>query len=204
VPPAIAPLELNQQELEQILDQALTAPLARDDYDKLRAVLNTLAYMTQLLEKKNTTLERLRQIVFGSSSEKTKRVLPQANSDGGTVPSPHTPQSQEQASEPPLPSSESTDSERPGHGRNGAQAYNGAEKIKIEHATLKPGDRCPKCEKGKVYTTPPGVLVRVVGQAPLLPSMNWRSFAATFAVRCLLQNHQPERDRRSMTPRRPA
>lgn len=167
MPPAIAPLELNQQELEQILDQALTSPLARGDYDKLRAVLNTLAYMTQLLENKNTTLQRLRQIVFGSSSEKTNQVLPHANSGTGAVPPPDTPQSQEQASEPPSPSSESAESERPGHGRNGAQAYTGAEKIKVGHATLKSGDRCPKCEKGKVYATPPGVLVRVVGQAPL-------------------------------------
>lgn len=167
MPPAITPLELNQQELEQILDQALTAPLARGDYDKLRAVLNTLAYMTQLLENKNTTLQRLRQIVFGSSSEKTDQVLPHANSGTGTAPASDTPQSQEPASEPPLPSSESTESERHGHGRNGSQVYNGAEKIKVGHATLKSGDRCPKCEKGKVYATPPGVLVRVVGQPPL-------------------------------------
>ena len=57
MPPATSPLELNRQELEQILERALTAPLAEDDYQKLHAVLDTLAYMTQLLENKNTTLE---------------------------------------------------------------------------------------------------------------------------------------------------
>src|SRR2546422_11615105 len=35
-------------------------------------------------------------------------------------------------------------------------------------SSLKPGDRCPHCQKGKVYhQAQPGVLVRVVGQAAL-------------------------------------
>jgi hypothetical protein len=34
-----------------------------------------------------------------------------------------------------------------GHGRNGAAAYTGAEKVKISHQTLKPGDSCPECHK---------------------------------------------------------
>jgi transposase len=55
-----------------------------------------------------------------------------------------------------------------GHGRNGASTYTGAEKVAIEHPTLKPGDACPGCEKGKVYPqNEPRVLVRLVGHAPL-------------------------------------
>ena len=56
----------------------------------------------------------------------------------------------------------------PGHGRNGADAYTGAEKIEVPHESLQAGDPCPKCEEGTVYETGrPGVLVRLVGQAPL-------------------------------------
>jgi transposase len=56
----------------------------------------------------------------------------------------------------------------PGHGRNGADAYTGAEKIEVPHESLQAGDPCPKCEEGTVYeTNRPGVLVRLVGQAPL-------------------------------------
>ena len=33
--------------------------------------------------------------------------------------------------------------------------------------TLKAGDRCPRCEKGRVYPTAPGVIVRITGGAPL-------------------------------------
>ncbi len=55
-----------------------------------------------------------------------------------------------------------------GHGRNGADAYHGAEKIEVSHESLQPGDACPDCEKGTVYeTSRPGVLVRITGQAPV-------------------------------------
>ena len=170
MPPAIPSLELNQPELERILERALTAPLAPDDYQKLHAVLDTLAYMTQLLENKNTTLQRLRQIVFGASTEKTRQVLPHVANDGASPPaSPETPEPSNGTPSPEPPGSEPAEpAPSPGHGRNSAQAYAGAEKVKVGHATLKPGDRCPKCEKGKVYTlATPGVLVRLVGQAPL-------------------------------------
>ena len=164
MPPTISPLELNQQELEKILERALTAPLAEDDYQKLHAVLETLAYMTQLLENKNTTLQRLRQIIFGAGTEKTRQVLQSLANQAVT--SPASPATQEQSNEAPSPQPEESEP-TPGHGRNGAEAYAGAEKIKVKHPTLKPGDRCPKCQKGKVYAMTPGVLVRLVGQAPV-------------------------------------
>ena len=56
----------------------------------------------------------------------------------------------------------------PGHGRNGAEAFCGARKVKIAHQKLTHGDRCPECEKGNVYGQKESkVLVRIVGQAPL-------------------------------------
>ncbi len=56
----------------------------------------------------------------------------------------------------------------PGHGRNGASAFSGARKVAIQHAKLQSGERCPECERGKVYgQKEPKPLVRIVGQAPL-------------------------------------
>jgi transposase len=55
-----------------------------------------------------------------------------------------------------------------GHGRNGAAAYRGADKVHITHAKLSHGDRCPECARGNIYTQKePKALVRIVGQAPL-------------------------------------
>src|SRR5271157_1228937 len=56
----------------------------------------------------------------------------------------------------------------PGHGRNGAEAFGGAQKVDIKHQKLTHGERCPECGKGNVYgQKEPKVLVRIVGQAPL-------------------------------------
>jgi transposase len=55
-----------------------------------------------------------------------------------------------------------------GHGRHGAAAFTGANRISIAHATLHTGDRCPECRQGKVYRQKePATLVRFLGQAPL-------------------------------------
>jgi transposase len=57
---------------------------------------------------------------------------------------------------------------KPGHGRNGASSYTGAQKVTVPHPQLHAGDPCPACEKGKVYPQKePRTLVRIVGQAPL-------------------------------------
>src|ERR1019366_559124 len=39
----------------------------------------------------------------------------------------------------------------PGHGRNGAEAFAGAQKVAIANQKLTHGDRCPACGKGNVY-----------------------------------------------------
>ena len=57
----------------------------------------------------------------------------------------------------------------PGTGATAPHAYRGAQKVEVPHASLKAGDACPECRcGGKVYAQrEPGVLVRVMGQAPL-------------------------------------
>lgn len=55
-----------------------------------------------------------------------------------------------------------------GHGRHGVEAYAGARTVAVPHPRLTHGDRCPECATGKVYAQrEPGVLVRIVGQAPI-------------------------------------
>ena len=76
----------------------------------------------------------------------------------------------EEAEESETSGGTALDSEAPsnGHGRNGAEAFTGAQKVEIAHPDLKHGDRCPECRKGNVYgQKEPKVLVRIIGQAPL-------------------------------------
>ena len=46
---------------------------------------------------------------------------------------------------------ETGESTPPGHGRNGAAAFTGANKVAVTHATLHSGDMCPECPERKVY-----------------------------------------------------
>jgi transposase len=113
--------------------------------------------LLKLLEDKRTTLDRLRKLIFGSRTEKTREVIPQTPAP---LPVPGGAEPVDQAREPVT--------RRPGHGRNGADDYCGAEKIQVPHGSLHSGDPCPDCRKGKVYEwASPGVLVRLVGQAPV-------------------------------------
>jgi len=150
-------MELNMEELETLLERAKASPLSEQDYNKLKAAVKTLGYLTQLLEDRKTTIDRLRQILFGASTEKTRKVLkPDQTPQTKTAPSLAEPDSEESSKK------------NKGHGRNRAEAYRGATRIEVRHNSLKSGDRCPECKKGKVYdSTKPGLLVRIVGQAPL-------------------------------------
>jgi transposase len=145
-------IEVPMEELKQALARALNAPMAHADYRKLEAALDTLAHLTDLLADKDTTIRDLRQWLFPPSTEKTREVLKNA----GIEPDAAGPGNQEPKKK------------RPGHGRNAAEAYQGAQRVKTPHPTMKTGDTCPGCEKGKVYTQQEAkLLVRVVGQAPI-------------------------------------
>jgi transposase len=154
-------VELGMDEWEDILQRA-KAVLNEKDYQIVEAVVQSYAYVTDLLEDKRTTIDRLRKLLFGSGSEKTCDVVPQTQAaPPSTVPPGAEPLEQ---AEPPQAEATSP----PGHGRNGADEYRGAERIAVTHGLLSSGDICPDCEKGKVYKlASPGVLVRIVGQAPV-------------------------------------
>jgi len=148
-------LTISMAELEALLERAKAGPLSDADYATLKAALATLGYLTELLEDRTTTLQRLRHLLFGARTETTRTVLPAAPAaDAATAASTPAP------APPPTP--------RPGHGRNGVRAYRGAQQGTVPQTRLKAGDRCPGCQQGKVYPQrEPAYLVRVVGQAPL-------------------------------------
>ena len=157
-------IDIDMKELETILDRARDGTLDEEGYKKLKAALETLGYLTNLIGEKNTTIRRLRNIVFGPSTEKSKSVL--ENLPAGADSS-RTKETEDAATA--AKDHEPRDSKKPkGHGRNGASAYTGAKKIKIAHESLKSGDVCPDCGKGKVYHGKvPAYIVRLVGCAPI-------------------------------------
>jgi hypothetical protein len=73
-------------------------------------------------------------LVRPRNTEKTSAVLDEAEASGKAATQPDT------NAAPPA-----------GHGRNGAEAFGGAQKVEIAHQSLKHGDRCPECGEGNVY-----------------------------------------------------
>jgi transposase len=148
--------EVHLAELAGIVERAKSA-LGEDDYATLKSAIETLAFLTQEIAAKRTSIDRLRKMLFGTSSEKTSHVT-------GNEPKKET------ASKPGDEGGEKP--KRPGHGRNGAAAYTGAQKVKVTHLLLGHGDACPECEKGKVYPmAEPQVLLRVRGMAPIVATV---------------------------------
>lgn len=156
------------KELEAILERAREAPLSGEDHDKLKGAVDTLAFLTRELETKGTSIQRLRRLLFGSSTETTRRVLGEAEGSGKDAD--RSAGSAEDAAKTQTTTNggHTEKAKRPGHGRNGAVAYRGAEKVTVAHESLTHKAVCPACARGKVYTQPkPAPLLRVTGMAPL-------------------------------------
>lgn len=158
-PPEI--LEVDSLQLKELLRRADGRALKNEDYETIRLVCESYVYVTGLLGDKKTSITKLRQLLFGAQTEKTSAVVGRVGDDSPADPPNTTPEgeSDNDADIPPKPK---------GHGRNGAVDYRGAEQIDVPHASLDAGDPCPECQQGTVYESCcPGVLVRIVGQAPL-------------------------------------
>jgi transposase len=144
-------IEVNREEVKAVLEQKREA-LGEKDYHKLQDLLRAFSYLADLIGEKDTTISQLRALLMKPSTEKTDKVLEQIGLTPGS--NRHLPGRGVK--------------KKPGHGRNGADAYRGAERIAVSHTSLKPGDHCPECLKGKVYEQKePGLRIRVVGQAPI-------------------------------------
>lgn len=164
--PAVREIKLG--ELRAIIERA-KASLSERDAEKLQAAVDTLAYLTEELEKKGVSIERLRKLIFGSGSEKTSDLFDDDKEDKKDKEDKATERG-DSASGSDAQGAESTEQKkkRKGHGRTAASEYRGAEKVKVSHPSLRSGQACPSCERGKLYEQKePSVLVRVRGMAPL-------------------------------------
>ncbi len=144
-------VDLSMADLAVILEHAKTA-LSDTEFATLQEAMQTLAFLTRELEKKSVSIQRLKQLLFGASTETTAKVIQAVRQAVGTG----------SASAGPA------GAKPKGHGRNGAEAYVGAQLVQVALEQLHAGDACPTCRKGTVYTSgEPGRIVRLTGQAPI-------------------------------------
>jgi transposase len=114
--PAIERIDVGTEELNQLQARAREL-LSEEDYRKLKAAVDTLEYLTELVADKDTTIRHLRQLLLPAGTEKTKDVLAKAGAAAAN------PASQSEPADAP---EQPKDEAQPGHGRNGADAFTGA------------------------------------------------------------------------------
>jgi hypothetical protein len=161
---------LDVEETEAFLERVKAHALRDEDYDLIVGITEGYACVTQALSEKEISISRLRSLLFGASTEKTATVF----KDKVPPPAEGEPGIAEGDKRPP--------EKRKGHGRNGADAYTGANRIPIPHESVKHGELCPCCCKGKVYREgQPHLKIWVTGSSPLAADLYERE-----ALRCNL------------------
>jgi len=151
--------DLQPGKLEALLERI--RPLIQpEDFGLLQRVIATLQLLLDLIQKARFSMRRLRQMIFGPKTEKTRQVLAKAKDQAAS----QTGQSASPGG------SDAPKEKRKGHGRNGVEDYPGAERRFIPHATLQAGCPCPLCQLGRLYDlNKPAPFIRIVAQ-PIFPA----------------------------------
>jgi len=146
-------IDLDVKQVDALLERVKSGSLQAGDYEIIEAMAETIHLLSQSVDEKAASIRRLLRMLFGASTEKQGKDKQSSSADkdasAGTT--------------------DTGDKSKPkGHGRTPADEYTGAEKVKVAHESLKPGDRCPECQEGKVYPLKkPATVVRITGNAPL-------------------------------------
>lgn len=140
----IGPAEDQQTFLKRV--QACVSP---EDFQRIEGLQRLLLETREALEKHRQSNLRLRRVLFGSKTEKTRKACPKP--------------------EPPPAASKPR---RKGHGRRGAAQYTGARRVAVCHPSLKAGQVCEKCRCGKLRRQrQPAVAMRVQASPPVSASL---------------------------------
>jgi hypothetical protein len=174
-------LHLSPEQGDALIERIEHDACTPEDRQILVHVLRLYFWLIFALQESKLSLKRLRIIIFGKPKSKKRRqqALDSNGDSGASSVAQEGEGSDGDAGEPAdLATAEPSEtgetdgecgegSKRPGHGRLGADAYVGAERVECRHEELAPGDRCPLCGHGTLYQLPPSRPVRIDGHAAL-------------------------------------
>jgi hypothetical protein len=151
-------LRISGRQLKGLQKRIKDRKLQDADYEMLQGFAETVECLSQTLAEKDTSIGRLCKYLLGTPTETARNIL------GRDKKGEEKPETTATASEDKVPSKPKPK----GHGRKPVSAYEDGSKITIEHPELTSGDRCPGCDKGKLYELDmPSVFVHIKGGAPL-------------------------------------
>ena len=178
-------LTLSAEAGEALIARVYQSGLSAEDAGVVEQVIRLYCWVLFALQEAKLSLKRLRGLLFGKGAKAPKPGAPQASS---TVREPvgkgegagewrcmeeeasgrAAAQSEAKpgVSGTPAPSKPMR-GHRLGTGRLGADAHEGAKRVECRHEELAVGQRCPVCGQGRLYALPPGVDIRLDGNALL-------------------------------------
>jgi len=161
-------VQLSREDGEALRTRLDSDALTADDRRVLGQVLQWYFWLVLTLQEATLSLKHLRALVFGERPKKRQASPADTSSDStgdeGT---------RRAAAEANLPQAQgdrrgvSGGARRPGHGRQSAETYRGAEHVVCRHEILAAGERCPVCGRGRLYRVAPGIDIRLEGHALL-------------------------------------
>jgi len=162
-------VQLSREEGEALIGRLERNTLSADDRQLLVKVLTFYFWLLFALREAKLSLKRLQARVFGEKPKPPKPPPADGAAGGGSAGGNATPTSPSQgvlpaASPASLPEKKPLP---PGHGRHGAESYRAAQTVACRHEELAVGERCPACGRGTMYRLPPGVEMRLDGNALL-------------------------------------
>jgi hypothetical protein len=173
-------LTLSAEDGEALIARVHRSNLPRADAETVEWVIRMYFHVAFALQEATISTKRLRSLLFGKNPAPSP--LPeesfapsQADVDGTSVCAVLEADAETEATARQAPPGESQRPEgaktkgghRPGTGRLGAAAYAGAARVECRHEELAVGQRCPVCGQGTLYELPPGVEMRIDGNALL-------------------------------------
>jgi transposase len=158
-------VQLSREEGEALLARLEANTLTAEDRRVLGKVLTFYFWLLFALREAKLSLKRVKALVFG---EKPKPPPSGGTPSGGSAGGSETQTSGSQK----VPAFASTSPPEkkpppPGHGRQGTEVYRAAQRVECRHEELAVGERCPACGRGSLYRLPPGVEMRLDGNALL-------------------------------------
>ncbi len=168
----------NPAEIENLIGQIRGTNLDAGTKDKIERLLRTILSLVELLQRKNTSLKKLRALIFGKrtekqqarqaeerekpdESQKSDQALPPTSGDRDLKSAASAGEGEEKPS-------------RKGHGHRAVSEYGGAKVVKCRHPQLQAGDHCLAflCG-GRVYDlNEPTALLQFTGQ-PLITATHY-------------------------------
>lgn len=145
--------DVSMAELASVLDRVKPAVSAQD-HETLAIAIQMLGAVLERIHAQDASIPDLRAFLMGMKSEKRSKLgtgKPKGDEqgDGGAT--------------------GKEKKKRKGHGRIAHEEFTGARRLRVPLESLRPGDSCPCCQRGRVYPlAEPRRSFRFYGQAPIM------------------------------------